>query len=179
MRAWRPASPSLQSFSSPRIVVVVLLANGFGRQNDAVLPASDWAAFSPSVARQLADSLDALPEGVARRALLEIAVSARTLLLSAGNLLDSDHERTTRDHVERLVEASCDSAIELARLDDALAGRRRDGRSRRRETDFFRLREASPNTTCKRGELAPPALRHRVDERIRRVRARRRIDDMS
>ena len=104
------------------IVVVVLLANGFGRQDDAALPATDWAAFSPPVARQLADSLDALPEGVARRALLEIAVSARTLLLSAGNLLDAAHERATRDHVERLVEASCDSAIELARLDEALLG---------------------------------------------------------
>jgi len=103
------------------IVVVVLLANGFGRQNDAALPANDWAAFSPNVARRLADSIEALPEGVARRALLEIAVSARGLLLSAGTLLDAPHERATRDHVERLVEASCESSIELARLDEALA----------------------------------------------------------
>ena len=85
------------------------------------LATSDWAAFSPDVARQLSDSLEALTEGVARRALLEIAVSARALLASASNLLDASHERATRDHVERLVEASCASAIELARIDDTFA----------------------------------------------------------
>lgn len=103
------------------ILVVVLLANGFRRQDDSPLASSDWAAFSPNVARQLSDSLEALTEGVARRALLEIAVSARSLLGSASNLLDASHERATRDHVERLVEASCASAIELARIDDTLA----------------------------------------------------------
>jgi hypothetical protein len=89
------------------IIVVVLLANGFGRQNDASLPANDWAAFSPNVARRLADSIDELPEGVARRALLEIAVSARALLLSAGNLLDAAtrtrHARSRRASRRSLV----------------------------------------------------------------------------
>ena len=99
----------------------MLLANGFRRQDDASLTTGDWAAFSPDVARQLSGSLEELPEGVARRALLEIAVSARSLLVSASNLLDASHERATREHVERLVEASCASAIELARLDDTLA----------------------------------------------------------
>ena len=103
------------------ILVVVLLANGFRRQDSESLAASDWAAFSPVVARQLSGSLEELSEGVARRALLEIAVSARSLLVSASNLLDAAHERATREHVERLVEASCTSAIELARLDDTLA----------------------------------------------------------
>jgi hypothetical protein len=102
------------------LLMVVFLANGLFRQNDASLATTDWAAFAPDVARQLAATLEALPEGVARRALLETAVSARSLLASASNLLDATHERATRDHVERLVEASCASALELAQIDDAL-----------------------------------------------------------
>jgi hypothetical protein len=94
------------------LIVVVLLANGLYRADDPSLTTGDWTAFSPTIARQLDACLALMTEGVARRALFEVGVSARSLLASASTLLDRPHERATRDNVERLVEASCASAIE-------------------------------------------------------------------
>jgi len=104
------------------IVVTILLVNGFRAQNDPAITASDWAAFSPNVGRRLAASLAALPDGDAHRSLLEIGVRARSVLGSSPSTLDESYEQATREHVERLVEACSDSALELSQLEEALAG---------------------------------------------------------
>jgi len=108
------------------LVVAVLLANGFTNDNASALVANEWTAFSPSVGQRLADSLATLPGGEARRLLLEIGVRGRSLIGSSSSVLDAAHERATREHVERLVEACCGTALELSQLDDALAVDRAD-----------------------------------------------------
>ena len=104
------------------LILVVLLANGLYRADDPSLTTGDWTAFSANVAQQIDSCLSLMTEGTARRALLDVAVSARPLLESASSLLDRARERATRDRVERLVEVSCVTAVELDRIDEALLG---------------------------------------------------------
>lgn len=103
------------------LVVAVFLVNGFQHPDGPAPVTTEWAAFSPNVGRRLAASLTSLSDDAARRSLLEIGVRARSLMGSTANALDDSHEQATREHVEHLVVACCDSAIELSQIEEALA----------------------------------------------------------
>jgi hypothetical protein len=106
------------------IVVAALLAKGF-RSSAQLAPGADqWSGFSDALRDRIGQTLQDLPEGETRRALLEIATCARSLLTSTTNAFDASHERATCQRVEQLVEVCCATALELARLDEALAAER-------------------------------------------------------
>jgi hypothetical protein len=64
-----------------------------------------------------------LPDGDARRLLFNALVQARPLLAPHATALDERQESATRENVQSLVEACCSTALDLARVDLALAAR--------------------------------------------------------
>jgi hypothetical protein len=74
----------------------------------------------------LDDAIDRLPLGEPRQLLANIVRQARPLLADRESSFDNEMERKTRDDVIDLVNAACETALELWRLDGA-APRERGG----------------------------------------------------
>ncbi len=79
--------------------------------NDGELP--------PLVQQALDDAIDRLPLGEPRQLLANIVRQARPLLADRESSFDSEMERKTRADVIDLVNAACETALELWRLDGA------------------------------------------------------------
>jgi hypothetical protein len=73
----------------------------------------------PLVQQALDDAIDRLPLGEPRQLLANIVRQARPLLADRESSFDGDMERKTREDVIDLVNAACETAMELWRLDGA------------------------------------------------------------
>ncbi len=73
----------------------------------------------PRLEQLLDDAIVQLPRGDARQLLANIVRAARPLFAERQSAFDADAERETRAHVTDLVTASCETALELHRLDGA------------------------------------------------------------
>ena len=104
------------------IVVAGLLARGFHSSSHALHREETWPGFSDDARNRVTQTLRDVPEGEAQRALLEITVCARSLLAAKTGAFDPSDERATRHRVEQLLDACCSTALELGRLDEAIAG---------------------------------------------------------
>jgi hypothetical protein len=143
--AARLVDPRLWATTAVLVVALLVAADQAMRRPRVTPAATDGAADLPTrLRRAVTESLDALPPGDARRALTDIVRRARPLVVALQRRPD-DH-RVLGD-VSDLVEASCDIAAELHRLDaflarpsSALAARRRGEGIR--ETLARRLAEA-------------------------------------
>jgi hypothetical protein len=71
------------------------------------------------VQQALDDAIDRLPLGEPRQLLASIVRQARPLLADRESAFDGEMERKTRDDVIDLVNAACETALELWRLDGA------------------------------------------------------------
>jgi hypothetical protein len=78
------------------------------------------------VQQVLDDAIDRLPLGEPRQLLANIVRQARPLLADRESSFDNEMERKTRDDVIDLVNAACETALDLWRLDGA-APRERGG----------------------------------------------------
>lgn len=107
----------------PTLAIVAVLARlGVAAPDDArltsVLPAG--VDLLPSRLRaRVRDALRQAGSGDAAAALGAVVAQAQPIFASQGNTLDAAAERATRENVSALVEACCDTALEVARLDGA------------------------------------------------------------
>lgn len=83
------------------------------------VPKVPLGAFPIHLQRLLDEAIDRLPLGEPRRLLADIVRQARPLFADRESAFDADMERTTREDVIDLVSASCETALELSRLDGA------------------------------------------------------------
>ena len=88
--------------------------------NSATLESSE---LPPSLRETVDRTLEQLPDGDARRLLLNALAQARPLLAPHAAALDERQESATRDNICSLVDACCSTALELARLDAAFSVR--------------------------------------------------------
>ena len=86
-------------------------------------PSLDFPELPSSLRATIDQTIVQLPEGDARRLLFNALIQARPLLAPHTATLDEKQESATRENVRSLVEACCSTALDLARVDLALAAR--------------------------------------------------------
>jgi hypothetical protein len=103
----------------PTLMVALLLGREALRSSPAVRAMPEFAVLPPSLRETVERAMEQLPEGDARRLLINALVQARLLLAPRAAVLDERQESATRDNIVSLVDACCTTALELAQLDAA------------------------------------------------------------
>lgn len=104
-------------FATPVMAAYVYFS---ARRASATLENATPAGEMPSHVQQALDeAIDRLPIGEPRQLLANVVRQARPLFAERQSSFDAEMERQTRDNVIDLVNAACETALELWRLDGA------------------------------------------------------------
>jgi hypothetical protein len=105
------------------LIVTLMIARAASPTRRSKAPSLDFPELPSSLRVTIDQTIAQLPDGDARRLLFNALVQARPLLAPHAAALDEKQESATRENVQSLVEACCSTALDLARVDLALAAR--------------------------------------------------------
>jgi hypothetical protein len=101
------------------IVAGLILRAAVGSPAPIAAPDVDVRELPLLLRHRVSAAFDALPVGDARRLLMEVLIQARPLFAARATAFDERHDAISRENAGSLLEACCDAAGELARLDAA------------------------------------------------------------
>src|SRR5262249_30806709 len=105
---------------TPVIAGLIFVASKQAGQHVHELDLPDTVEFPSHIAEAVERAIGGLPAGDARRLLADVVREARPLFAMKSSAFDVSKDNEARAQAGELLVASCDTALELAQLDDML-----------------------------------------------------------